>query len=98
MTQNRFHIVEYRIPYDVMDANSVDDAVAKANRRFEKEFSFIPSAWYCRVFEYSNDEEKVGPTAEYFFNPSGETARELNANFEKHKKILEEQNDTLGEE
>jgi hypothetical protein len=85
MTKQRYHIVEYRMPYEIHEALSVDDAVFKANKIFEQEFGFIPSAWFARVFVYENDEEIVGPTEEWFYNPQGVKARKIDANYVEHE-------------
>jgi len=88
MTDQKYYVVEFRIPYSVMEAASVDDAVFKANRKFEDDFKFIPNRWYTRVFVYENGEGVVGPSEEWFYNPQGEASRELTKNWKEHEALI----------
>lgn len=73
-----YYVVEFRFPIQIDDASSVKDAALKAAKECEKRYGFFPSGWFARVFEY--DGISIGPSAEWFSNPSGTTFRKLDQN------------------
>ncbi len=76
-----YYIVEFRLPIQINEANSIEDAAEKAVALFEREYNIRLSKWYTRVFRYITD--KVGPE-EYFCNPGGVKFRKLTQNHPEH--------------
>ena len=87
MANENYYIVEARLPVQINDAVSPEEAARKAARIIENQYNVNISNWYLRVFEYGAGEE-TGPTAEYFSNPAGSKFRKIDANFEKHEEII----------
>lgn len=87
MANENYYVVEARLPVQISDALSPEEAARKAARIIENQYGVNLSNWYLRVFEYGAGEE-VGPTAEYFSNPSGSKFRKIDANFDKHDEIV----------
>ncbi len=83
---NKYYVVEFRFPIQVNKASSVMDASNKAAKMIEKKFGFLPSGWFARVFEYSD--ETVGPK-EFFCSPGGTKFRPIDKNI-KHEKVADE--------
>lgn len=87
MANENYYVVEARLPVQINDAVSPEEAARKAARIIENQYNVNISNWYLRVFEYGAAEE-VGPIAEYFSNPAGSKFRKIDANFEKHEEII----------
>jgi len=80
----KYWVVEFRFPIQVNSATSAMDAYKKASKILESRFGFQLSAWFCRVFEYS--ENSTGPAEEWFCNPGGSKFRRKNQNIQ-HESI-----------
>lgn len=66
----KYFIVEYRIPIQVDDIDTVHEAASRAKKIFNRLFGISPDNWFARVFEYSSEQEEPGPMKEYFYNPN----------------------------
>lgn len=84
-----YYVVEYRMPIEVEDVNSVQEATSRAKRICENRFGFAPDNWYARIYEYSVESEFGGPVKEYFYNPNSSTYREIQANIGYHNDLVE---------
>jgi len=90
MPKYRKHfVVEYRIPIDVDDVDTVQEAVTRAKRIIDRQFGISPDHWFARVFEYDSDHENIGPAKEYFYNPNSAVPREITKNIGYHKDMIE---------
>lgn len=85
---SKYYIVEFRLPVEITDAPSVEEAARKARSTLERETGFSFSNWYVRVFEYGEGNENLGPVAEFFANPTGSTFREVTQNHGKHEELI----------
>lgn len=90
MSTKRYYIVEFRLPVEVTEAPSVEEAARKARASLERETGINVSNWFVRVFEYGEGNDHVGPVAEYFANPTGTTFREVTQNVTKHEQLIKE--------
>lgn len=89
MANKKYYVTEFRLPYEVTDASSPEEAAAKAARYFQHQFGVDVSAWFIRVFEYGGDPNHNGPVAEYFSNPQGTKFRKIDKNFDAHQEHFE---------
>jgi hypothetical protein len=89
----KYFVVEFRLPFEVLEANSPKDAAAKARRIFERDSGLDVSNWFTRVFQYSDEHGEVGPIKEWFANPSGSEFREVDQNIVEHDKRSKDGND-----
>lgn len=89
MANQKYYVVEARIPVQVTDAESVKDAASIAARRIKSEYGTDVSNWFLRVFVYDGDNERVGPQEEWFSNPTGTSFREFSQNFDHHNDLIE---------
>lgn len=83
-----YYIVEYRIPIQIDDIGSVQEAMSRAKQICHNRFGFYPDNWYARIFEYSIENEGVGPVKEYFYNPNSSNYREIEANIGYHNDLV----------
>lgn len=88
MANENYYIVEARIPVQISEALSPEEAARKAARIIENQYSLNLSNWYLRIFEYGAGED-IGPVAEYFSNPSGSKFRKIDQNIESHQEIID---------
>jgi len=84
-----YFVVEFRVPVQVDDVDTVQEATSRAKRICERQYGFNPDNWYARIFEYSSEQDKPGPTAEYFYNPNSSSFREVMKNIGYHKDMIE---------
>jgi hypothetical protein len=89
MANNKYYVVEARLPIQIDEAVSPEEAARKAARLIEREYGVNISNWYLRIFEYGGGLEDVGVTAEYFSNPSGSKFRVIDGNITKHNEMVE---------
>jgi len=89
----KYYVVEFRIPFEVTNANSPKDAAAKARRIFERDTGLDVSNWFTRVFQYSDEHGDVGPIGEWFANPSGTEFRKVDKNIDEHERLAEDGSD-----
>ena len=95
MSNDKYYVVEVRLPVQISEAISVEEAARKAARIIENQYGVNISNWYMRVFEYGGGENS-GPIAEYFSNPSGSKFRVIDGNVEKHEEIIKNGNEDQG--
>jgi hypothetical protein len=88
MADNRYYVVEARLPIQIADAVSVEEAARKAARIIERDYNLNLSNWFLRVFVYGDSEGKSGPVEEWFSNPSGSKFRQHDQNFEIHLEMI----------
>lgn len=86
----KYFVVEARLPVQINDADSVKDAALKAAQIIEREYGVNLSNWFLRIFEYGGDVDQVGPIAEYFSNPAGSKFREISENILIHESYIKE--------
>jgi hypothetical protein len=84
MANERYYIVEARLPIQITDAVSVEEAARKAARIIERDHNIDLSNWFLRVFVYGAEEGELGPVEEWFSNPSGSKFRQREQNIERH--------------
>jgi hypothetical protein len=85
----KFYVVEYRIPIEVRDVDSVQEAVSRARKIIQRTYDISPDPWFARIFEYSDDYDNVGPIKEFFYNPNSSTPREIMKNLAYHRELIE---------
>lgn len=90
MASKKYYVVEFRMPIEITEAATVEEAARRAKKIMERETGVSFSSWYTRVFEYGEGNENIGVVKEYFANPSGTTFRELTENIDKHEKLIKE--------
>jgi hypothetical protein len=88
MSNENYFVVEARLPIQISDASSVEEAARKAARIIENQYGVNISNWYLRVFEYGAGEGS-GPINEFFSNPSGSKFRKIDENIANHKEIVD---------
>lgn len=88
MANENYYVVEARLPVQISEAFSPEEAGRKAARIIENQYGVNISNWYLRVFEYGAGEDS-GPIGEYFCNPAGTKFRKIDANIEEHIKRIE---------
>ena len=88
MADKKYYIVEARLPVQIDDASSVDEAARKAARKIQRDYGVDVSNWFCRVFEYGGAVDRVGPI-EHFSNPAGTKFRDKEQNVEAHNDMFE---------
>lgn len=84
----KYFIVEYRIPIEVEDVDTVQEAVSRAKKIIDRNFGVSPDNWNARVFEYSDSHSVVGPAHEYFYNPNSTVPREITKNIGYHSDMI----------
>ncbi len=84
MANENYYVVEARLPVQISEAFSPEEAGRKAARIIENQYGVNISNWYLRVFEYGAGEGS-GPIGEYFCNPAGTKFRKIDANIEEHE-------------
>lgn len=89
MADNRYYVVEARLPIQITDAASVDEAARKAARIIERDYNLNLSNWFLRVFVYGDSDGELGPVEEWFSNPSGSKFRQHDQNIEIHLEMIE---------
>jgi len=87
MANDNYYVVEARLPVQISEALSVEEAARKAARIIENQYGVNISNWYLRVFEYGAGEGS-GPIGEYFSNPAGSKFRKIDDNVDKHEEII----------
>lgn len=87
MANDNYYVVEARLPVQISEALSVEEAARKAARIIENQYGVNISNWYLRVFEYGAGEGS-GPIGEYFSNPAGSKFRKIDENVDKHEEII----------
>lgn len=90
MANDNYFIVEARLPVQIADAVSPEEAARKAARLIERQYGVDISNWYLRVFEYGAGEES-GFIAEYFASPSGTKFRKIDENHVGHEELINSQ-------
>ncbi len=78
------------MPIEITEAATVEEAARRAKKIMERETGVSFSSWYTRVFEYGEGKENIGVVKEYFANPSGTTFYQVDANHEKHDRMVSE--------
>jgi hypothetical protein len=97
MANTRYYVVEARLPVEITEAVSVEEAARKAARRIENEYGVNISNWYLRVFVYGGEVDEIGPVEEWFSNPSGSKFRNIESNIERHFELFEKGETPQGE-
>ena len=90
MSDDQYWVVEARLPIQINDADTAEEAARKAAKQLEFKYGFNLSNWFLRVFKYGDVDGEVGVTAEYFSNPAGTKFRDIESNVEKHQQLFEE--------
>ena len=85
----KYFIVEYRIPIQVDDIDTIHEATSRAKKIFNRLFGISPDNWFARVFEYSSEQEEPGPMKEYFYNPNSTSFREITKNIGYHQDLVD---------
>jgi hypothetical protein len=88
MANERYYIVEARLPVQITEAVSVEEAARKAARIIEKNNNIDLSNWFLRVFVYGAEDGELGPVEEWFSNPSGSKFRQHDQNIERHFDLI----------
>jgi hypothetical protein len=88
MADEKYYVVEARLPIQIGEAVSVEEAARKAARIIQREYKVDVSNWFFRVFVYGNSDGKAGPVEEWFSNPSGSKFRQRTQNHEKHENLI----------
>lgn len=84
----RYYVVEFRLPIEVTEAPSVEEAARKAARIITRDYGVDISNWYTRVFEYGGEHETFGVINEWFCNPSASRFRKIDNNIQKHEELI----------
>lgn len=85
-----YWVVEARLPIQINDATTPEEAARKAAKQLEFQQGVNVSNWFLRVFKYGGDEDEVGITGEYFSNPAGTKFRDIESNIETHQQLFDE--------
>lgn len=85
VARKKYYIVEFRLPHEISEARTPEEAARKAATYFKNKFGIDLSAWYTRVFEFDDTPGRIGPSAEWFCNPQGTKFRKVDQNFKKHE-------------
>lgn len=85
---SEYYVVEFRIPIKVESVSSVQEAMSRANKIFQNQHGFKLENWFARIFEYSTDDNTVGPVKEYFYNPHSVSYREIRKNIEYFEDLV----------
>lgn len=88
MANERYYIVEARLPIQITDAVSVEEAARKAARIVERDHNIDLTNWFLRVFVYGAAEGELGPVEEWFSNPSGSKFRQRDQNVDNHFNLI----------
>ena len=92
MAQEKYYVVEARLPIEVGKATTPELAALKFAKIFQNRYGFDIDNWFLRIFEYQTDINDVGPN-EYFSNPSGSKFRLITSNIEDHQEKYEKEVD-----
>jgi len=98
MADERYYVVEARLPIQINEALSVEEAARKAARIIERDYGVNVSNWFFRVFVYGDSDGKLGPVEEWFANPSGSKFRQREQNHELHFEMIEKNETPNGKE
>jgi len=88
MANEKYYVVEARLPVQISEAASVEEAARKAARFIERDYGVNISNWFLRVFVYGADDDTLGPVEEWFANPSGTKFREKDKNIDLHFELI----------
>ena len=88
MADKRYYVVEARLPVQIADALSVEEAARKAARVIERDYNVNISNWFLRVFVYGESEGELGPIEEWFANPTGTRFRQREQNIDFHFEMI----------
>ena len=88
MADKRYYVVEARLPVQIADALSVEEAARKAARIIERDYGVNISNWFLRVFVYGESEGELGPIEEWFANPTGTRFRQREQNIDFHFEMI----------
>lgn len=87
----KYWVVEARLPVQINDAASPEEAARKAAKQIQYQHGIDISNWFLRVFEYGGDDnDQVGVVKEHFSNPAGTKYREIEQNVQKHQELFEQ--------
>ena len=89
MANEKYYVVEARLPIQIADASSVEEASRKAARVIERDYGVNISNWFLRVFVYGSEDGHLGPVEEWFSNPTGSRFRQKDTNIELHFQMIE---------
>lgn len=90
MADKRYYVVEARLPIEIPEALSPEEAARFGARQISAKYGIDISNWYLRVFEYGGEPDEFGVVAEYFSNPSGSKFRKIDQNVQKHEELIKE--------
>jgi hypothetical protein len=90
LANERYYIVEARLPIQITEAASVDEAARKAARIIERDHNLNLSNWFFRVFVYGAEDGELGPVEEWFSNPAGSKFRERDKNIDLHFQLVKD--------
>lgn len=88
MADERYYVVEARLPVQINEALSVEEAARKAARIIERDYGVNVSNWFFRVFVYGDSDGELGPVEEWFSNPSGTKFRQRTQNNNIHNEMI----------
>ena len=88
LSDKRYYVVEARLPVQIADALSVEEAARKAARVIERDYNVNISNWFLRVFVYGESEGELGPIEEWFANPTGTRFRQREQNIDFHFEMI----------
>jgi hypothetical protein len=88
LADKRYYVVEARLPVQIADALSVEEAARKAARVIERDYNVNISNWFLRVFVYGESEGELGPIEEWFANPTGTRFRQREQNIDFHFEMI----------
>lgn len=90
MADEKYWVVEARLPIQINDADTAEEAARKAAKQIEFQHGISISNWFLRVFEYGGEKDEVGVVREWFSNPAGTKFRDIEGNVEVHQSLYEE--------
>lgn len=90
MADEKYWVVEARLPIQISDADTAEEAARKAAKQIEFKYGVNISNWFLRVFEYGGEKNEVGVVREHFSNPAGTKFRDIGSNVETHQTLFEE--------
>lgn len=87
MSNENYYVVEARLPVQISEAASPEEAARKAARIIENMYGINVANWFLRVFEYGGTDD-VGPIGVYFASPAGTKFRKIDGNIDTHEELI----------
>ena len=91
MADNKYYVIEARLPVQVQDALTPEEAARKGATLIMEEYGVDLSNWFIRVFEYGGERDHTGIVTEWFSNPAGTKFRDKDQNIEIQLEMVQTQ-------